>query len=184
MLKVRVPEWCAESTMEVLAPGQRDMKRETGGYWTVTREWQKGDRVELRFKLEPRVVVGDHKNQGKVAVLYGPLVLAADEALLGATNRSLKAISAAGTNLAALDVTPEPAPDAVKSWPGAQVFRVNALARKSTGSLKAGRPAANPLGAVCGRRSERNLLQSVASARAWPRPAETSCSTARRVVPA
>ena len=100
----------------------------------------KGDRIELRFKLEPRVVVGDHKNQGKVAVLYGPLVLAADEALLGATNRSLSAISAAGTNLAALDVTPEPAPDAVKSWPGAQVFRVNAIARKRTGSLKPGAP--------------------------------------------
>ena len=141
-VKVRVPEWCAESTKEVhgLEPGKRDMKRETGGYWTVTREWTKGDRVELRFKLEPRVVVGDHKNQGKVAVLYGPLVLAADEALLGATNRSLKAISVAGTNLAALAVAPEPAQDAVKSWPGAQVFRVNALARKSTGSLKAGAP--------------------------------------------
>jgi hypothetical protein len=141
-VKVRVPEWCAESTMEVhgLEPGKRDMKRETSGYWTVTREWEKGDRVELRFQLEPRVVVGDHTNQGKVAVLYGPLVLAADEALLGATNRSLKAISAAGTNLAALAVMPEPAPDGFKSWPGAQVFRVNALARKSTGSLKAGVP--------------------------------------------
>jgi hypothetical protein len=141
-LKVRVPEWCGESTMEVhaQAPGKRELKSETSGYRTVVREWEKGDRVELRFKLEPRVVVGDHKNQGKVAVLYGPLVLAADEALLGATNRSLKAVSAAGTNLAALAVMPEPAPDAVKSWPGAEVFRVNALARKSTGSLKAGAP--------------------------------------------
>ena len=84
------------------------------GYVAVTRKWKKGDRIELRFKLEPRVVVGDHKNQGKVAVLYGPLVLAADEALLGATNRSLSAVSAAGASLAALGVTPEPAPDAVK----------------------------------------------------------------------
>ena len=50
----------------------------------VTREWEKGDRVDY-FTLEPRVVIGDHQNQGKVAVLYGPLVLAADEALLGAT---------------------------------------------------------------------------------------------------
>ncbi len=65
-------------------------------------------------------------------------MLAADEGLLGARNRSLGAISAAGTNLAALGVTPEPAPAAVKSWPGAQVFRVNAIARKRTGNLKAG----------------------------------------------
>jgi hypothetical protein len=37
-------------------------------------------------------------------------------------------------------VEPEPAPDAVKFWPSAQVFRVNAIARKRTGDLKAGAP--------------------------------------------
>ena len=115
-------------------------ERGTDGYVAVTREWKPGDRIELRFKLEPRVVVGDHKNQGKVAVLYGPLVLAADEALLGATNRSLNAVAVAGATVSALGVTPEPAPDAVKSWPGAQVFRVNAIARRDTGDLKAGAP--------------------------------------------
>ena len=126
--------------MDVHAPGKRDMKRETGGYWTVTREWDKGDRIELRFKLEPRVVVGDHRNQGKVAVLYGPLVLAADQALLGATNASLSAVAAAGTNLAALNVKPEPAPKELESWPSAQVFRINAVARRAFGSRQAGAP--------------------------------------------
>ena len=53
------------------------------GYAAIKRTWAKGDKVELNFKLEPRVIVGDHKNAGKVAVMYGPLVLAADEALLG-----------------------------------------------------------------------------------------------------
>jgi hypothetical protein len=43
-----------------------------------------------------------------------------------------------GTNLTTLGVTPEPAPAAFKSWPGAQVFRVNAIARKRTGNLKPG----------------------------------------------
>jgi hypothetical protein len=116
------------------------MKRETAGYWAVTREWQPGDRLELRLKLEPRVVVGDHRNQGKVAVLYGPLVLAADEALLGAANRSLNAVAMAGATVSALGVKPEPAPEAVKFWPGAEVFRVNAIARRSTGGLQAGAP--------------------------------------------
>jgi hypothetical protein len=136
-VKVRIPAWCASSSVRV---NGKPVTVGTGadGYVAVTRKWKQGDRLELRFKLEPRVVVGDHKNQGKVAVLYGPLVLAADEALLGATNRSLNAVSAAGANLAALGVTPEPAPDAVKFWPSAQVFRVNAIARKRAGSLKQG----------------------------------------------
>jgi hypothetical protein len=81
------------------------------------------------------VIVGDHKNEGKIAVLYGPLVLAADQALLGADSTGpawpLKDVAAAGTTLAALDVRPEPAPDAVKTWPGAEVFRINALRREA-----------------------------------------------------
>jgi hypothetical protein len=120
--------------------GKQGMKRETAGYWTVTRDWKPGDRIELRFKLEPRVVLGNHKNEGKVAVLYGPLVLAADEALLGDTERSLSGVSMAGASIPALGVTPEPAPDATKSWPGAQVFKVNAIARRGMGDLKAGAP--------------------------------------------
>jgi hypothetical protein len=138
-LKVRIPAWCGSASMHVngqpiaLAPPIEC-------YVAVTREWKKGDQVELQFKLEPRVIVGGHKNQGKVAILYGPLVLAADEALLGNSLHSLSAVSVAGTTLAALDVTPEPAPDALKTWPGAQVFRINAIARKGVGSLKAGTP--------------------------------------------
>jgi hypothetical protein len=136
-VKVRIPAWCGSSSVRV---NGKPVTGGTGadGYVSVTRKWKKGDRVELRFKLEPRVVVGDHLNKGKVAVLYGPLVLAADQALLGATNLSLSAVSAAGPSLAALGVKPEPAPDAVKFWPGAQVFRVNAIARKRTGSLEPG----------------------------------------------
>ena len=36
-----------------------------------------------RVQAGAAVIIGDHKNEGKIAVLYGPLVLAADEALLG-----------------------------------------------------------------------------------------------------
>ena len=138
-LKVRIPAWCRSSSVRV---NDNPVSLDTGadGYVAVTREWKKGDQLELQFKLEPGVVVGDHKNQGKVAVLYGPLVLAADEALLGTATHSLSAVSAAGTSLGALGVEPEPAPAGFKFWPGAEVFRMNAVARKRTGSLKAGAP--------------------------------------------
>jgi hypothetical protein len=52
----------------------------------------------------------------------------------------LKAVAAAGPTLADLDVRPEPAPPNVKSWPGARVFRINAVTRKPVDSLPAGSP--------------------------------------------
>jgi len=90
--------------------------------------------------MKPRVVVGDHLNEGKVALFYGPLVLAADEALLPTGASGISVVSVANSDLTALGVTPEPAPEQFKSWPGARVFRVNAVARKPTGTIKAGAP--------------------------------------------
>ena len=97
-LKVRVPAWCRNTSVRV---NSKPVKVQPGadGYVAITQKWNQGDRLELQFKLEPSVVVGDHKNQGKVAVLYGPLVLAADEALLGKATHSLSAVSAAGTSI-------------------------------------------------------------------------------------
>jgi hypothetical protein len=60
--------------------------------------------------------------------MYGPLVLAADEALLGTNGLQLSAVGMA-TDLAALAISPEPAPDTVKSWPHARVFQINAVSR-------------------------------------------------------
>jgi DUF1680 family protein len=136
-LKLRIPAWCHEASVQVkgqsvpLAPG-------ADGYVAVERTWKDGDQVQLRFKLEPQVVVGDHKNKGKLAVLYGPLVLTAEADLLGDRFHSIKAVALPSADLAALDVTPELAPDKIRSWPGAQVFRVNAIARQATKSAKAG----------------------------------------------
>ena len=96
------------------------------GYAAIKRTWARGDKVELNFKLEPRVIVGDHTNEGKVAVMYGPLVLAADEALLGTNGLQLNAVSMP-RDLPALEISQEPAPDKVKSWGHAQVFQLNAV---------------------------------------------------------
>jgi uncharacterized protein len=130
-LKLRVPAWCRAPSAQikgqpqpvVLTPGP-------DGYAAVQRSWKNGDQVELRFKLEARVVVGEHKNNGKLAVEYGPLVLAADAELLGESFKGVKSVAFASAELAALGVTPEPAQDNYKTWPGAQVFRVNAIPRQ------------------------------------------------------
>ncbi len=137
--KARIPAWCRESTMKV--NGQPiEAKRGDDGYAAIKRTWAKGDKVELNFKLEPRVIIGDHLNAGKIAVMFGPLVLAADEALLGAEGLTISAVGIGNPELSALAIKPEPAPESVKSWPGAQVFQMNAVSRRSTATAKAGAP--------------------------------------------
>ncbi len=138
-LKLRIPAWCPSPDLQV---NNKSVKAEPGsdGYVALRQEWKPGDQVQLRFKLEPRVIVGDHNNEGRLAVLYGPLVLAADEALVGDKACPLNAVGVPSAKLAALQVTPEPAPDKLKTWPGAEVFRINGAVCKPTGALKAGTP--------------------------------------------
>jgi len=59
--------------------------------------------------------------------MYGPLVLAADAALLGTDGMLVNAVSLGKPDLSALAITPEPAPDQLKHWPQARVFHINAL---------------------------------------------------------
>ena len=75
-------------------------------------------------------MIGDHLNQGRVAILYGPLVLAVDEALLQADGQTIGSFAIAKPDAAALALKPEPAPIGVKTWPGMQLFRINAVSRK------------------------------------------------------
>ena len=138
-MKLRIPAWTKNASVKV--NGQA-METTAGkdGYVALLREWNPGDKIQLTLPMGPRVIVGDHLNEGKIAILYGPLVLAADEALLPAGTGGMSAVSLANADVATLGVTPEPTPAALKSWPGAQVFRVNAVARRSTKTLKAGAP--------------------------------------------
>jgi hypothetical protein len=96
--------------------------------------------------------MGDHMNQGKVAVLYGPLVLAADEELVDSSSLHgrententaalpLNSVAVPGPKLELLKLRPEPAPGKLRSWPGEEVFRIQAVTRKPLGSLKPGAP--------------------------------------------
>ena len=123
-VKIRIPSWCSNAVVHV---NGSTVSTACGadGYAAITRTWKKGDKIELHLKLEPRVIVGDHLNAGKAAVMYGPLVLAADEALLP-KDLSLDAVTLAGADLRALKLKPEEAAGAQKTWPGAKLFSVNA----------------------------------------------------------
>ena len=138
-LKLRIPAWCQGPAL--LINGKKT-KTEAGpdGYVALRREWKQGDQVQLSLKLEPRVVIGDHKNQGRLAVLYGPLVLAADAALLPRSHNSLDAIILPSAKLKALHFTADPAPKALMTWPGAKVFYIDGVAPLPSGASKASAP--------------------------------------------
>lgn len=138
-LKLRIPAWCAHYAVRV---GGEPVKprASSDGYIAVERRWQAGDELELEMELRPRVVVGDHVNEGRIAVLYGPLVLTADSGLLGREGGSLNSVAAPGVDVAALQIAPEPAPLLLRTWPGALAFRMQAVLREASGSLPAGSP--------------------------------------------
>ena len=83
------------------------------------------------------MVKGDHLQQGRIAVLYGPLVLAADQAYVPADATSLSRLAAAGEELAMLGLRPDAVPEDARTWPGAKMYRINAVARRSAADEKA-----------------------------------------------
>jgi uncharacterized protein len=151
-VKLRIPAWCAHAKIEVNGHKVATQPN-VDGYVAIQRQWQRGDRIALRLKLEPRLILGEHTNLGKVALWYGPLVLAADESLISEASSiwkgasapaqriiPLNAIAVASAKLAHLKLTPEPAPDEFRTWSGAQVFRIRAVTRKPLTDLKTGTP--------------------------------------------
>ena len=76
-LKIRYPSW-AQSGMMLAVNGKKEsVQGKPGSYVTVEREWKNGDTVEVRLPMSLRMeaMPDDPKT---VALLYGPVVLAAD----------------------------------------------------------------------------------------------------------
>jgi len=71
-VKLHIPDWCDDWTIAV---NGEDMGGHHSG--TLTREWKKGDVIEVNFKMRPRLIeanplVEEAKNQ--IAVKRGPIV--------------------------------------------------------------------------------------------------------------
>jgi uncharacterized protein len=78
-VRVRVPGWSDGLTLHV--NGERIETPTRPGRWaTIERVWQRGDRVTARIPLGLRTLAVDPQHPRRVAVLYGAVVLAQDEA--------------------------------------------------------------------------------------------------------
>ena len=78
-LRIRVPGWVHGAAFTLNgAPVAVDCRP---GEWAVLdREWQPGDVLSARFPMALRAVPVDPQHGDRVAILYGPIVLAQDEA--------------------------------------------------------------------------------------------------------
>ena len=96
-MKIRIPGWVKNQVVpsnlyqytdgkrlnyQILVNGQSaNGKLTDDGYFTVTRKWKKGDRVQLHFDMEPRTVRANNKvaaDRGMITVERGPLVYCAE----------------------------------------------------------------------------------------------------------
>jgi DUF1680 family protein len=70
---LRIPRWCRQAEVSVNGEGVRDAVR-SGTFFTLSRTWKPGDRIELRLPMPWRLVRGRQAQAGKVAVMRGPLI--------------------------------------------------------------------------------------------------------------
>ena len=78
-VRLRVPDWAAPLRLQVNGePVAAPMQ--AGWAVVAAREWKDGDRIALSFSLGASVLTGQHGNAGRVALRWGPFVLAYEEA--------------------------------------------------------------------------------------------------------
>jgi hypothetical protein len=68
-LKLRIPAWASEASVAVNGTPVQDVH--SGAYLVISREWKKGDRVEAKFPMQPRISRWENNS---IAVERGPLV--------------------------------------------------------------------------------------------------------------
>lgn len=95
-LKLRIPGWVRNTPLPSDLYAYADNKRPSysvsvngtpvsadleNGYFSITRRWKKGDRIDLHFDMEPRIVTANsavEADRGRIAIERGPLVYCAE----------------------------------------------------------------------------------------------------------
>ncbi len=75
-LRIRKPEWVNTAQFKVNKKLIKPVL-EANGYWSINRTWKKGDKIEMVLPMQLRSEPMPD-NATRIAVLYGPIVLAGD----------------------------------------------------------------------------------------------------------
>lgn len=84
-LSLRLPAWSGTPTIKV--NGKKLSCKTTDGYLSITRRWKSGDTVEATFPMTLHAETA-HGDSSRVALLYGPVVLAGQLGTQGMTDAS------------------------------------------------------------------------------------------------
>lgn len=77
-LQIRYPYWLDGKNMEVFINGKsQNIPQQLGSFVTLNRTWKTGDKVEVKLPFSLRLETMPDDTD-RVAILYGPLVLAGD----------------------------------------------------------------------------------------------------------
>ena len=74
-MKLRYPSWSGKAVVKV--NGKKVATGKAGSYITIARNWKDGDRVEVTFPMSVHAETA-HGDASRVALLYGPVVLAGE----------------------------------------------------------------------------------------------------------
>ena len=74
-MKLRYPSWSGKAVVKV--NGKKVATGKAGSYITIARNWKDGDRVEATFPMSIHAETA-HGDASRVALLYGPVVLAGE----------------------------------------------------------------------------------------------------------
>lgn len=95
-MKIRIPGWVRNTPVPgdlyrytdgkrlgytVAVNGQQVDSKVENGYFTIDRQWKKGDKVSVHFDMEPRTVQASNKveaDRGRIAIERGPVVYCAE----------------------------------------------------------------------------------------------------------
>lgn len=76
-LRVRVPSWCPDARFAV--NGEAQPVRAAPDQWAVLdRRWSSGDVLTATFPMKARLLPVDRQHPNRVAVMYGPVMMAQD----------------------------------------------------------------------------------------------------------
>ena len=78
-IRLRVPAWARGAPVAINGE-PHSVRAEPGDWATVEREWRTGDAVTFRLPMELRMAPIDRQHPDRAAILFGPTVLAQDEA--------------------------------------------------------------------------------------------------------
>ncbi len=136
-VKLRIPAWCASASVAVNGrPAQAAIR--SGDYAVLQRDWSDGDSITLEIPLLPRLILGEHGNRGKAALAFGPLVLAADDALN--PDCPIGTFILPSVSLGKLDFKSQPAPEGHRTWSGDETFSIRADLTTNTAGHVTGEP--------------------------------------------